>query len=169
MQQSVTYGNQQDSTLAGKRRNTILSHLDNRQKRTIRYIGSGLCFVSELIHLWLLPGQYEVFSGYGIIFLLIAMAQGFIGVNLLFEPRRRLLTFGLWANVLVAALYIFTHTIGVLVGIAFLPLPVDAYGIIATIVEIIAVILLYLLRADMPRVKRIKTRNHTKGAKHDQG
>lgn len=115
-----------------------------------RYRAAGLCFLSELIHLWLLPGQYEVFVGYGIIFLLIAMTQGFIGVSLLFEPRRRLITFGLWINGLTAFLYIFTHTFGVLVGEALLPLSVDAFGVVATVAEVLVVGFLFMMRRDFP-------------------
>jgi len=118
------------------------------------YVGAGLCFFSELIHLWLLPAQYEIYLGYGLIFLLIAMMQGVIGANLLFEPRRRLLTFGLWVNALIVVLYGFTHTIGVLVGLAFLPLPIDVWGIAATIAELGAVIVLLFLQRAMPRIRR---------------
>jgi hypothetical protein len=113
-----------------------------------------MCFLSELIHLWLLPEQYEIFIGYGIIFLLIAMAQGVIGAHLLFEPRRRLLTFGLWVNALIVVLYGFTHTIGVPVGLAFLPLPIDVWGVGAAAASLVVVILLWLLRRDMPRLRR---------------
>jgi hypothetical protein len=121
------------------------------QKKMGSYIGAGLCFLSELIHLCLLPQQYEIFLTYGLIFLFIAMAQGIIGANLLFEPGRRLVSFGLWVNALIVVLYIFTHTIGVVVGLAFLPLPIDAWGIGATIAESVVVVILLLLRRDMPR------------------
>ena len=136
---------------------TTKTHWSNRRKSAMRYTIASLCLLSELIHLWLLPEQYETFSGYGVIFLLIALAQGFIGVLFLFEVCRRLITFALWINILVAMLYIFTHTIGVLVGLALLPLPVDVFGIIATGAEIIAIVVLFLLRRDYPRVKRAKT------------
>ncbi len=126
----------------------------NRQQRIMRYIIAGLCFASELLHLWLLPGQYEVFSVYGIVFLLIAMAQGFLSINFLFEPNRRIITFGLWINILVAFLYIFTHTIGVLVGLAFLPLPLDVFGVIATATEILAVGFLFALRRNYRKEKK---------------
>ena len=99
-----------------------------RQKQILCSGGAVACFASELIHLWLLPQQYDVFIGYGLIFLLIAMAQGVIGANLVFAPRRHLLTFGLWVNGSLVFLYLFTHTVGVLVAEAFLPLPVDPFG-----------------------------------------
>lgn len=121
------------------------------------YVGAGLCFFSELIHLWLLPERYEIYLGYGLIFLLIAMMQGFIGANLLFEPRRRLLTSGLWVNAVIVVLYSFTHTIGVPVGLAFLPLPIDARGIAATIAEFGAVIVFLLLQRAMPHIRRRAT------------
>lgn len=124
-----------------------------RHTKRLRTIAAGMCFLSELIHLWLLPEQYEIFIGYGIIFLLIAMVQGFIGAQLLFEPRRRLLTFGLWVNALIVVLYGFTHTIGVPVGLAFLPLPVDVWGVGAVMTSLVVVVLLWFLRRAMPRLR----------------
>ena len=130
-----------------------------RQKQIMRSVGAVACFVSELIHLWLLPEQYEVFVGYGLIFLLIAMAQGVIGANLVFAPRRRLLTFGLWVNGSLVFLYLFTHTVGVLVAEAFLPLPVDLFGVAATLCEMLVIGMLFLLRRESPKeLKRQKTR-----------
>jgi hypothetical protein len=72
------------------------------------------------------------------------------------------LSFGLWVNALIVVLYIFTHTIGVLVGLAFLPLPIDAWGVGATLAESAAVVILLLLRRDMPRIQRSKERKGTK-------
>ena len=138
------------------------------QKKLMYYVGAGLCFLSELIHLWLLPQQYEIYFvalfhlNYGLMFLFIAMAQGVIGASLLFEPGRRLLSFGLWVNALIVVLYIFTHTIGVLIGLAFLPLPIDAWGVGATLAESATVVILLLLRRDMPRIQRSKKRKGTK-------
>ncbi len=130
-----------------------------RQKQILCSGGAVACFASELIHLWLLPVQYDVFIGYGLIFLLIAMAQGVIGANLLFAPRRRLLTFGLWVNVSLVFLYLFTHTVGVLVAEAFLPLPVDPFGVVATLCEMLVIGVLFLLRRESPKEpKRKKTR-----------
>jgi len=129
-------------------------HLTRFQKKVMCYVGASACFLSELIHLCLLPQQYEIFLIYGLVFLFIAMAQGVVGANLLFEPSRRLLSFGLSVNALIVVLYIFTHTIGVLVGLAFLPLPIDAWGIGATMTESIAIIILLFLRRDLPRMRR---------------
>lgn len=131
-------------------------HLTAAQWSMPGSLGAALCFSSELIHLWLLPGQYEVYLGYGIIFFLIAMAQGIIGAHLLFEQRRHLLAFGLWVNALIVVLYSFTHTIGVLVGLAFLPLSIDAWGITATIAEVGAIIVLSFLLRNTPASKRSK-------------
>jgi hypothetical protein len=143
---------------SGAMNRTVTTTFSTRRRKVLRSIAAGMCFLSELIHLWLLPEQYGTFIGYGIVFLLIAMAQGYIGAHLLFEPRRRLLTFGLWVNALIVVLYIFTHTIGVPVGLAFLPLPIDIWGVGAAIVSLVAVILLLLLRRDTPRLRRKGTK-----------
>jgi hypothetical protein len=164
-QQQNTIFTPMPSRAINKARNV---HLPLFQKKILRYVGASLCFLSELIHLWLLPQQYETFFialfylNYGLMFLFIAMAQGVIGASLLFEPGHRLLSFGLWVNALIVVLYIFTHTIGVLVGLAFLPLPIDAWGVGATLAESAAVVILLLLRRDMPRIQRRKERKGTK-------
>ena len=156
LQKSTTNETQQTVAQSEMASSTIIIHWNSQQKTLMRCTIASLCFVSELIHLWLLPEQYEVFSVYGIIFLLIAMAQGFIGMSFLFEPHRRIITFSLWVNVLVTFLYIFTHTIGVLVGLAFLPLPIDTLGVIATATEILAIGFLLALRQDYPKAKKRK-------------
>jgi cobalamin biosynthesis protein CobD/CbiB len=143
--------------------------LNASQKRLMGFIGAGLCFFSELIHLWLLPEQYETYFVYGLVFLLIAMTQGVIGANLLFGSRH-LLTF-VWINVLIIILYGFTHTIGVLVGLAFLPLPVDVWGVAATLAEVLVIVVILLLRSAAPQAKQGAkgTREHKKtGARSHQ-
>ncbi|GCE28490.1 hypothetical protein KDA_39740 [Dictyobacter alpinus] len=131
-----------------------------RHTQRWRSSAAGMCILSELIHLWLLPGQYEIFIGYGIIFLLITMVQGFIGVHLFFEPRRRLLTFGLWVNAFIVVLYGFTHSIGVPVGLAFLPLPIDGWGVVAAITSLLIAVVLWFLRRKMPRIKRARRKKN---------
>jgi hypothetical protein len=149
---------QQDNALPPIQPSSVKSGDNTRlitsQKSLLNYVGACLCFISELIHLWLLPVQYETYFVYGLIFLLIAMTQGLIGANLLFGPGRRLLTFGLFINMLIVVLYSFTHTIGVLVGLAFLPLPIDGRGITATVAELGAVIVFFLLQRATPRIRR---------------
>lgn len=127
------------------------------QKRLMSVLGAGLCFLSELIHLYFLPQQYEIYLIYGCVFLFIAMAQGFVGASLLFEPGRRLLSCGIGVNLFVVLLYIFTHTIGVVIGLGFLPLPIDAWGIGATVAESVAVLILWFLRRATPSVRRYKS------------
>lgn len=118
-------------------------------KAVMRYCIAGLSFVAELIHLWLLPAQYETFSGYGIVFLLIAMVHGLVGALLLFEPGRRIIACGIWFNFLVILLYVFTHSVGVPVGLAFVLLPVDVYGMLALLAELSVLVLLIVLRRDV--------------------
>lgn len=135
----------------------------DKQKRIMQYAAAALGFVSELIHLSLLPEQYEIFIGYGIIFLLIAMAQGIIGANLLFGLGRRILTFGIRVNLVIAFVYLFTHIIGVIVGLAFMQLPLDVSGVIATLAEIALIVQLYILRRDFPKVKKAKKISKKRG------
>src|SRR5918993_1199353 len=47
----------------------------------LRYPAAGLALVSELIHLWVLPGQFVVAMLPGIFFLLVAISQGLLAVG----------------------------------------------------------------------------------------
>jgi hypothetical protein len=53
----------------------------------LRYPAAALAFVSELIHLWVLPGQLVIAMLPGIFFLLVAMGQRTAGGRPLIRSR----------------------------------------------------------------------------------
>jgi hypothetical protein len=55
---------------------------------TLRYAAAALAFASELIHLWVVPGQLVAAMLPGVFFLLVAVGQGLLGASLLFGPGR---------------------------------------------------------------------------------
>ena len=67
----------------------------------LRYPAASLAFASELIHLWVLPGQFVAAMLPGLFFLLVAACQVLLAVSLLFGPRRWTLRFGILLNLFV--------------------------------------------------------------------
>jgi hypothetical protein len=67
----------------------------------LRYLAATLAFASELIHLWVLPGQFVVAMLPGLFFLLVATSQGLLAVSLVFGPGRWRLRFGILLNLFI--------------------------------------------------------------------
>ncbi|HEV8043664.1 MAG TPA: hypothetical protein VGP38_00660, partial [Rubrobacter sp.] len=81
--------------------------------KTVLYAASALSMVAALTHLWAMPEHFEEWWGYGIFFLVAAVAQGFYGLALLRRPGQPLLVLGVGLNLAVVVLYVVTRTIGV--------------------------------------------------------
>ncbi|MBX5446406.1 hypothetical protein [Sphaerobacter sp.] len=107
---------------------------------------AGMAFASELIHLWVLPGEFTLAPMRGAFFLLVAMAQGALAVNLLFGPRRWTLRLGLILNVAIVATWAFTRLVGLPMLITFVRLPVGWLDLTATALEIALIATLIALR-----------------------
>ena len=120
----------------------------------LRYPAAALAFVSELIHLWVLPGQLVVAMLPGIFFLLVATCQGLLGVSLLFGPGRWTLRFGILLNLFVVFVWSFTRLVSVPELFAPVRLPVGGLDLAATAAEVALVVLLVRLRRSLPTRKR---------------
>ena len=109
------------------------------------YPAATLAFVSELIHLWVLPGQFVASMLPGAFFLLVAIGQGLLGMSLLFGPGRWALRFG------IPQLF------------APIRMPVGGLDLAATAVEVALVILLVRLkRSLLPKKRRHRARRGTR-------
>ncbi len=120
----------------------------------LRYPAAGLALVSELIHLWVLPGQFVVAMLPGIFFLLVAISQGLLAVSLVFNPGRWTLRFGILLNLFVVFVWAFTRVVSVPELFAPVRLPVEGLDLVATAAEVALVILLVRLRRFLPPRKR---------------
>jgi hypothetical protein len=121
---------------------------------TLRYAAASLAFVSELIHLWVVPGQLVAAMLPGVVFLLVAVGQGLLGASLLSGPGRWALRFGILLNVFVIFVWLFTRVVSVPELFEPLRLPVEGLGTVATAVEVALVVLLVGLRRSVPPKKR---------------
>lgn len=80
------------------------------------HAAAALSLVAALIHLWVAPGHFQVWWGYGSFFLAAASAQGLLAVVLLRWPGWAPCLAGVLGNLAVVALYVVTRTSGVPFG-----------------------------------------------------
>lgn len=80
------------------------------------FYAAALSLVAALAHLWVAPGHFEVWWGYGTFFLAAACAQGLLAVALMRWPGRAIPLAGVLGNLAVVALYVVTRTSGVPFG-----------------------------------------------------
>jgi FtsP/CotA-like multicopper oxidase with cupredoxin domain len=73
----------------------------------------ALTLVAASMHTWVMPDHFEEWWGYGVFFLLVAVAQGLYGVALLRRPGPFLFLLGIVGNLAVVVLYVVTRTVGI--------------------------------------------------------
>jgi hypothetical protein len=120
----------------------------------LRYPAAALAFASELIHLWVLPGQFVVAMVPGLFFLLVAMSQGLVAVSLLFGRGRWTLRFGILLNLFIVLVWLLTRLVSVPELFEPIRLPVGGLDLAATAVEVLLLVLLVTLRRQPPPKKR---------------
>lgn len=126
---------------------------------TLRYAAAALAFASELIHLWVLPGQLVAAMLPGVFFLLVAIGQGLLGASLLFGPGRWALRFGILLNLFVIFVWAITRLVSVPELFEPLRLPVEGLGTVATAAEAALVVLLVRLRRSIsPKQRKWRVR-----------
>ena len=72
-----------------------------------------LSLVAAVIHISVIPEHFEEWWGYGLFFLLAAIAQALFAVAILHAPSRTLIWAGIIGNLAIFALWIATRTIGI--------------------------------------------------------
>ena len=124
----------------------------------LHYPAAALAFASELIHLWVLPGQLVAAMLPGIFFFVVAIGQGLLAVNLLLDPGRWILRFGTLLNVFVIFVWASTRVVSVPELFAPVRMPVEGLDLVATAAEAALVVLLVRLRRFLPPRKRRRRR-----------
>ena len=125
--------------------------------RRLRYAAAGLAFVSQGIHLLVLPGQLVAALLPGVFFFLVAVGQGLLGASVLFGGRWTA-RFGMLFNVFVILVWLLTRTVSVPQIFEPVRLPVEGLGAAATIVEAALVVALMMLKRSIPRKKKERRR-----------
>ena len=128
-----------------------------RDGATLRYWAAGLAFGSELIHLWMLPGEFVISPLRGLFFVMVAACQGLLAVSLLFGPGRWAVRLGILLNVGVVAVWAttrFTSFPAFPPLLGFARLPVGPLDLAATTMEVALLILLFRIGREIKRKRR---------------
>lgn len=126
------------------------------RNRTWLYVISGLSITAGIIHVVAIPEHFEEWVGYGLFFLIAAVAQLLYPLILLSEGSNRSLEWaGILGNGLIIGLYILTRTAGIPFGPGAGEVePVQVLDAISILAEIgVILCLLLLLRTSPPPVE----------------
>ncbi|CAN5713978.1 hypothetical protein BH18ACT11_BH18ACT11_13030 [soil metagenome] len=124
-------------------------------RRSLLGIAVALTMGAAVIHLWAMPEHFGEWWVYGVLFLLVALLQGFYGVALWLWDGRMVYIFGIGGNLAVVVFYLVTRTVGVPFGPHVGEVEaVGALDLAATTSEIALVVtltlLLYRMGASVP-------------------
>jgi len=119
----------------------------------LRYVAAALAFASELVHLWVVPGQLVAAMLPGIFFLFVAAGQGLLAASLLFGFGRWTIRLGLSLNLCVILAWVLTRLGSVPELFEPLRLPLEGLGLVATVTEVALVLALVRLRGSLPPQK----------------
>lgn len=128
-----------------------------RDGTTLYYWAAGLAFASELIHLWVLPGEFVISPLRGIFFALVAACQGLLAVSLLFGSGKWALRFGILLNAGVVTIWAVTRFVAVPVFpplLGFVRLPVGLLDLAATAMEVALLVLLFRIGRQLKRERQ---------------
>jgi manganese oxidase len=83
-----------------------------------RLLGMAIAFtmVAALIHVLVMPEHFEEWWLYGVLFVLVALLQGFYGVALWLWGGRTVFILGMVGNLAIVVFYLVTRTVGVPFG-----------------------------------------------------
>ena len=118
-----------------------------------RRLAATLAFVSQGIHLWVLPGQLAAAMPPGVFFFLVAVGQGLLGASLLFGGGRWTARFGILLNVFVVLVWLLTRAVSIPQLFEPIKLPVEGLGAAATFIEVALVVALMRLGRSLRRKK----------------
>ena len=121
-----------------------------------RHLAAALAFVSQGIHLWVLPGQLASAIPPGAFFFLVAVGQGLLGASLLFGGGRWTARFGVLLTVCVVLVWLLTRAVSIPQLFEPIKLPVEGLGAAATFVEVALVVSLMRLGRALRREKRLE-------------
>ena len=125
-----------------------------RTRPALCYVAAALALASELIHLWVVPGQLVAAMLPAIFFLMVSVGQGLLAASLLFGFSRWTIRLGLLLNLFVIFVWILTRLVSVPEIFEPLRLPFEGIGLLATVTEVALVLMLVRLRKSLPPKKK---------------
>ena len=103
---------------------------------TAHPVAAALAFVSQLAHLWILPGHFAARPLVGAFVFLAAVCEGLLAASLLLGLGRWAVRLGILLNATIVFVWIITRFWG------FPELPVEPLGLAATVAEVALIVLL---------------------------
>ncbi|WP_267643492.1 hypothetical protein [Haloarchaeobius amylolyticus] len=111
----------------------------------LRYFGAVLAFISQAIHLWILPEAFVVTLLPGLFFLFVGIFQGVLAVRLLFRPGRWTLRLGISFNLLLTAIWVVTRFVSLPALTGSAQTKVGLLGAMAMVAQIALMVSIILL------------------------
>ena len=105
-------------------------------------VAAALAFVSQLVHLWILPGEFAARPLVGALVFLAAVCEGLLAASLLLGPGRWAVRLGILLNATIVFVWIVTRFWGFPAAVGFARLPVELLGLAATVAEVALIVLL---------------------------
>ena len=109
---------------------------------TAHRVAAALAFVSQLVHLWILPGHFAARPLVGVFVFLAAVCEGLLAASLLLGPGRWAVRLGILLNATIVFVWIITRFWGFPAAVGFAQLPVEPLGLAATVAEVVLIVLL---------------------------
>jgi hypothetical protein len=109
---------------------------------TAHPVAVALAFVSQLVHLWILPGEFTARPLVGAFVFFAAVCEGLLAGSLLLGPGRWTVRLGILLNVTIVFVWIVTRFWGFPAAVGFVQLPVEPLGLAATVAEVALIVLL---------------------------
>ena len=115
-------------------------------RRSLLGIAVALTMGAAMVHVWAMPEHFGEWWFYGVLFLLVALVQGFYGVTLWLWGGRKVFILGMGGNLAIVVFYLATRTVGVPFGPHFGEVEVvGLLDVTATMFEVALVVTLALL------------------------
>ena len=109
---------------------------------TAHRVAAALAFASQLVHLWILPGEFAARPLVGAFVFLAAVCQSLLAASLLLSPGRWSVRLGILLNVTIVFVWIVTRFWGFPAAVGFARLPVEPLSLAATVAEVALIVLL---------------------------
>lgn len=149
----------------------MVERMTTHIRRHLFNLAASLSITAALIHIAVMPEHLEEWWGYGVAFLVMALAQAVLGVVLLArawlpnpDPSGRLwdrygkliLRAGIIGNAAIVGLFLLTRSLGIPLGPAAGQVePVTTISAVSTLVEVILITSLAALAGSGGTVKRM--------------
>ena len=109
---------------------------------TAHRVAAALAFVSQLVHLWILPGHFAARPLVGVLVFFVAVCEGLLAASLLLGPGRWAVRLGIVLNATIVFVWIVTRFWGFPAAVGFALLPVEPLGLAATVAQVALIVLL---------------------------